>query len=50
MHELVPEGSRPGVTHHERFTVDTGTLDSAKVAAGMSQALALLADRIAAQL
>jgi uncharacterized lipoprotein YmbA len=50
VHELGREGGRPEITHHEHFTVDTGTLDGAKVATGMSQALALLADRIAAQL
>jgi uncharacterized lipoprotein YmbA len=50
VHELVRDGSRPEVSHHEHFTVDTGTLDSAKIATGMSQAIAVLADRIAAQL
>lgn len=37
-----------GVVHREQFTVDTGSLDSAKVATGMSEAIAQLADRIAA--
>jgi uncharacterized lipoprotein YmbA len=50
VHELVRDAARPEVTHHEHFTVDTGTLDSAKIATGMSQAIAMLADRIATQL
>lgn len=37
-----------GAMHHERFTVPVNGLDSASVAAGMSAALAQLADRIAA--
>lgn len=37
-----------GVIHREQLAVATGSLDSAKVAAGMSEALAQLADRIAA--
>jgi uncharacterized lipoprotein YmbA len=47
---IVHEGGRPDVTHHERFTVDIKSLDSASVANGMSEALAELANRIAAQL
>jgi len=37
-----------GANHHERITVDIKSLDSASVATGTSQALAALADRIAA--
>jgi uncharacterized lipoprotein YmbA len=37
-----------GVAHHEQFAVDIPATDSASVATGMSQALAVLADRIAA--
>ena len=37
-------------THHERIEVPIASLDSANVASGMSQALATLADRIAAGL
>jgi uncharacterized lipoprotein YmbA len=36
------------VTHHESIAVDIPSLDSKNVATGMSQALAQLADRIAA--
>jgi uncharacterized lipoprotein YmbA len=36
----------PDVTHHERIDVDIASLDSGNIAAGMSQALAALADRI----
>jgi len=38
------------VNHHERFAVDIKSLDSADVAAGVSQGLAALADRIVASL
>ncbi|MEA2327945.1 MAG: uncharacterized protein QOE68_2904 [Thermoanaerobaculia bacterium] len=41
---------QPDVTHHERISIDIPSLDSANVASGTSQALAALADRIAAQL
>ena len=44
------ESGRPDIAHHEQFTVDVPSLDSANIASGMSQALAMLADRIAAQL
>lgn len=37
-----------GTTHHERITIDIPSLDSAAIATGTSQALAALADRIAA--
>jgi uncharacterized lipoprotein YmbA len=37
-----------GAAHHERLTVDIPSLNSAAVATGTSQALAALADRIAA--
>lgn len=40
----------PGVTRRERITVNAGSLESASVASAMSQALATLADRIAAAL
>jgi uncharacterized lipoprotein YmbA len=45
---IVKEAGRPDVTRHERITVNIASLDSANVASGMSQALAELADRIAA--
>ena len=41
---------QPDVTRHERIVVDIASLDSANVASGVSQALAQLADRIAAGL
>lgn len=37
-----------GTPHHERIAIDIPSLDSAAVATGTSQALAALADRIAA--
>jgi uncharacterized lipoprotein YmbA len=37
-----------GTDHHERIAIDIPSLDSAAVATGTSQALAALADRIAA--
>jgi uncharacterized lipoprotein YmbA len=37
-----------GVSHHEQIPIDIPSLDSGAVATGMSQALAALADRIAA--
>jgi uncharacterized lipoprotein YmbA len=37
-----------GVTHHERVAIDISSFDSAQIATGISQALAALADRIAA--
>ncbi|MEK6373996.1 MAG: ABC-type transport auxiliary lipoprotein family protein [Acidobacteriota bacterium] len=39
-----------GVAHREQIAVDLPSLDSASVASGVSRALAMLADRIAAQL
>lgn len=41
---------QPDVTRHERIVVDIASLDSANVSSGVSQALAMLADRMAAQL
>jgi hypothetical protein len=38
------------ITHHERITVALPSMDSADVAAAMSEALAILTDRIAARL
>ena len=35
-----------GVSHHERIVIDIPSLDSAQIAAGVSQALATLADRM----
>lgn len=35
-----------GVSHHERIVTDIPSFDSAQIAAGMSQALATLADRL----
>ncbi|HEV7920577.1 MAG TPA: PqiC family protein [Thermoanaerobaculia bacterium] len=46
----VHESGRASQTHHERITVDVASLDSVNVATGMSQALGMLADRMAAQL
>ena len=42
--------ARWGGTHHERIEVPIQSLDSANVASGTSQAIATLADRIAAGL
>jgi uncharacterized lipoprotein YmbA len=39
-----------GVSRRERITIDLGSLESAQVASGMSQALAQLADRMASGL
>ncbi|MEK6374012.1 MAG: hypothetical protein AABO58_15100 [Acidobacteriota bacterium] len=39
-----------GVAHREQISVDIPSLDSASVASGVSQALGMLADWIAAQL
>lgn len=47
---VLHEKGRPDVAHHERIAIDIPSLDSANVAAGMSRALATLADRIAAGL
>ena len=49
-HWTVRESGRPDVTHRERLAIDIASLDSANIAAGMSQALAALADRIVAGL
>ena len=37
-----------GVSHHEQITIDIPSLDGANIAAGVSRAVATLADRIAA--
>jgi uncharacterized protein len=45
--------ARPGspeLARHERISVDIGSLESSEIAAGMSQALGILADRIVATL
>jgi uncharacterized lipoprotein YmbA len=47
---ILKEPGRPDVTRHERITIDVASLESANVAAGISQASASLADRITAQL
>ena len=44
------ESGRPDVAHREQFAVDIASLDSVNVAAGMSQAVGLLADRMAANI
>lgn len=44
------EPGRPDIAHHEHIAVDLPSFDSANIAAGMSQALAALADRIVGQL
>jgi uncharacterized lipoprotein YmbA len=41
------EVGRPEVTRHERITVEVGAMESPNIVAAMSQALAMLADRIA---
>jgi uncharacterized lipoprotein YmbA len=47
---VLKEPGRPDVTHHELITINITSLDSANVATGVSQAVAALADRIAANL
>ena len=47
---IVRTSGQPDVTHHERILIDIPSLDSANIAAGTSQALAALADRMAAAL
>jgi len=47
---VLKEPGRPDVTHHELITINIASLDSANVATGVSQAVAALADRIAATL
>ena len=44
------ESGRPDVAHHEQIAVDITSLDSVNIATGMSQALGVLADRIASQI
>jgi uncharacterized lipoprotein YmbA len=47
---VVRENGRPDVARHERIVVDIASLDSANVSAGVSQALGMLADRMAAEI
>ena len=47
---ILRESGRANVTTHERIVIDLPALDSANVAAGMSRALATLADHIATRL
>jgi uncharacterized lipoprotein YmbA len=49
-HWVLRENGRPAVSHHERIRIDLPSLESANIATGFSQALAALADRIAAGL
>ena len=44
---VVREPGRPEVAHRDRIVVNVASLDAAQIAAGMSQALAQLADRMA---
>jgi ABC-type transport auxiliary lipoprotein component len=46
---VLHEPGRPDVAHHDRIVVNVASLDAAQIATGISQALAGLADRIAAQ-
>jgi len=48
VHWVLHEKGHADVTHHEQIAIDVPSLDSANVAAGMSRAVAALADRIAA--
>jgi uncharacterized lipoprotein YmbA len=45
---IVRESGKPDIARREQIAVDIASLDSANIAAGMSQALAMLADRMAA--
>jgi uncharacterized lipoprotein YmbA len=45
---VLRESGRPDVTRHERITVDIPSLASANIANGVSQALGMFADRMAA--
>jgi uncharacterized lipoprotein YmbA len=45
----VMEAGKPPVPHHDRITVPMASMESAAVAAAMSQALAELSERIASQ-
>ena len=45
---IVREPGRPEVAHHDRIVVNVPSLDAAQIATGISQALAGLADRMAA--
>jgi uncharacterized lipoprotein YmbA len=47
---IVRVSGQPDVTHHERISIDIPSLDSANISSGTSQALAALADRMAAGL
>jgi len=44
---VLRESGRPDITRHERIAVDIAALDSANIANGVSQALGMLADRMA---
>ena len=46
---VVHEPGRPDVAHRDRIAVNVPSLDAAQIATGLSQALAGLADRMAAQ-
>jgi uncharacterized lipoprotein YmbA len=46
---VLHEPGRPDVAHHDRIVVNVASLDAAQIATGISQALASLADRMAAQ-
>jgi uncharacterized lipoprotein YmbA len=47
---ILHAAGKPDVARHERVSIDIPSLDSANIATGMSQAIAALADRMAAQL
>ena len=47
---IVRTAGQPDAAHREQIAINIPSLDSANIAAGMSQAIAALADRIAAQL
>ncbi len=47
---VVRENGRADVAHHERIVVDIASLDSAAIATGVSQALGILADRMASSI
>jgi len=47
---IVRESGRADISHHERIEIPLPSLDGAQIASGMSQALAQLADRMAAAL
>ena len=47
---ILHAAGKPDVAHHEQIAIGIPSLDSANIATGMSQAIAALADRMAAQL